>query len=270
MNPLDSARDDALTAARTDYAGRRPWRIGSERRPLGVATLAPAPESSRLGCGYGWSGAVDRDGVPFFVVDVFPDDDRFAELVSAFSEGPLDRRMRCALWLARARRYAVHEFFESFGQDLDLAEEDPIVCVSDGATPAPFDARTAYLLWHRRCGGGVSVRCDYLGVECGRCLGCKSRDRAEPTVASRVYFVQAAAGGPVKIGRSADPLARVASLQTANPEHLRVLATMPGGAAVERALHRMFEAHRVRPGGEWFRPAAEVLAFVRELGGRPA
>lgn len=257
-------------AAIDEFGGRRPWRIGDERRPLGVATLEPAPETVREGSGCGWSGAVYRDGVAFFSVDVYPDDEPFAELIAYLSPGPLDRRMRCALWLARARRYGVHEFFWSFREDLGLIEEDPIVCVSDGATPTVFDPRVAHMLWHSRRGGGVAVRCDYLGVECGRCLGCKSRDRAEPTTASRVYFVQAADGGPVKIGRSADPLARVASLQTANPDHLRILATMPGGSAVERALHRTFEAHRVRPDGEWFHPAPEVLAFVRELGGRPA
>lgn len=247
-----------------EYGGRQAWRIGNEHRPLGVATLSPMPDSYLAHHGVAWMGNVVRDGLPFFDVEVVPLTDTFAALVRDYTAAPLDRRMRCALWLARARRYTVHEFLESFFEDLSI-DGDPIICVG-----GPFDPRSVHALWHMEAGGGVNVRIDYLGVECGKCLGCRSGDRAEPTVASRVYFVQSAEGGPVKIGRSADPSARVASLQTANAHPLRVLATMPGGAAVERTLHRLFERHRVRPDGEWFHPAAEVLAFIRELGGRPA
>ena len=250
---------------------RSPRRIGREDAPLGCAVLAPTPDESVDFAGYEWSGVVYRDGCPFFDVSVYEDDEDFASLVAQYTGGGrLDRRLRCALWLARARRYLMVEFFQSFGLDLDINSE-PIPCVwgTDDA-PLAADARSAHFLWHCEGGGGIDVRCDFLGVECGNCMGCKAADRAHPMPASRVYFIQACGGGPVKIGRSADPRARIATLQTANPDHLRIVATMPGGVAVERMLHRMFERHRVRPDGEWFNPEPEVLAFIRELGGRPA
>ena len=112
-----------------------------------------------------------------------------------------------------------------------------------------------------------------LGFDCAPddllCTGCASIARAfgapEPSGASVVYFVQAATGGPIKIGTSANVAARVAALQTASPTRLRVLATAPGGVALERALHVAFAAERLE--GEWFSATPALLALVRELGG---
>lgn len=81
----------------------------------------------------------------------------------------------------------------------------------------------------------------------------------------RVYFVQPAAGGLVKIGVAADVKSRLATLQTGSPVPLRVLAVLPGGGqAAEAELHERF-AH-LRSHGEWFEPAPELLAYIRENG----
>lgn len=79
---------------------------------------------------------------------------------------------------------------------------------------------------------------------------------------SRVYFAQSDAGGPIKIGHSHSPEARVASLECGSPFPLRILKTIPGGAKAERALHDRFAMHRLR--GEWFAPHPDLLAFIAE------
>lgn len=65
----------------------------------------------------------------------------------------------------------------------------------------------------------------------------------------------------VKIGHSANLLARLQALQTAQSEKLFIYALMPGGRREEKALHAQFAAHRGRPAGEWFRAAPEVMAW---------
>lgn len=70
-----------------------------------------------------------------------------------------------------------------------------------------------------------------------------------------IYFIQSGEGGPIKVGyvegltRSAIEF-RVGLLQVGNPEPLKVLATMAGGRAEERELHKRFRAGHIR--GEWF------------------
>lgn len=54
----------------------------------------------------------------------------------------------------------------------------------------------------------------------------------------------------VKIGVATDPKARLAQLQTGNPEKLELLATCHGGEPFERKLHTRYAASRVQ--GEWF------------------
>ncbi len=78
-----------------------------------------------------------------------------------------------------------------------------------------------------------------------------------------VYLIQAGRDGPVKIGRGRDPLRRLATLQSASPEHLRLIGVVSGGAVAERTLHDRFRSSRIR--GEWFRLNAEMLHLVREL-----
>lgn len=77
----------------------------------------------------------------------------------------------------------------------------------------------------------------------------------------RVYFIQAGDNGPIKIGWTAgDPRARMASLQTGNPEPLRLLAYAPGTIEDERAMHERCAS--IRMIGEWFKPEPQLVAFA--------
>lgn len=83
-------------------------------------------------------------------------------------------------------------------------------------------------------------------------------------MSQHVYFVQAAGGGPIKIGHAANVAARVDRLQTGSPAPLRILAIIFGaGAATETALHQRF-AH-LRSHGEWFHPTVELTDFIATL-----
>lgn len=80
---------------------------------------------------------------------------------------------------------------------------------------------------------------------------------------SYVYFI-GAVGGPIKIGCSASPRSRRNELQVGSAQSLLVLATVPGGEALERALHHRFADHRLN--GEWFAPTPELLMLIWETG----
>lgn len=75
-----------------------------------------------------------------------------------------------------------------------------------------------------------------------------------------IYFA-AADRGPIKIGRTANIASRFLRLQTGHAKPLRLLAAMPGDAAVERELHERFADQRVH--GEWFARCAELKALIR-------
>lgn len=78
-----------------------------------------------------------------------------------------------------------------------------------------------------------------------------------------IYFVQAGPGGPIKIGWTQNWDGRVANLQTANPERLELVGTLPGTRRDEARLHRRF-AHLSTGGGEeWFRNVEEIHEFLR-------
>jgi hypothetical protein len=82
------------------------------------------------------------------------------------------------------------------------------------------------------------------------------------TAKSWVYFVQARSGH-IKIGIAVNPRKRMCHLQSHHPEPLRLLACIPGGRDMERALHKEFAAHRVT--GEWFKPAPELVERIRAM-----
>lgn len=81
--------------------------------------------------------------------------------------------------------------------------------------------------------------------------------------ASFVYFIQQGRGGPIKIGVATDPRDRLASLQTATPFELRLLAAMPGSFPEEKVLHARFHAHHIR--GEWFNPAPWLMEEIEHI-----
>jgi hypothetical protein len=79
--------------------------------------------------------------------------------------------------------------------------------------------------------------------------------------ASGTYFVQVGTDGPIKIGQTIDVQKRLSMLQTGNHEEMRLLLVLPDRSA-ERELHRRFTSCRLR--GEWFKPAPELLSFIRD------
>ena len=75
------------------------------------------------------------------------------------------------------------------------------------------------------------------------------------------YVVQRGDYGPVKIGKSGNPDARLRQLQTGCAEPLNLLGLIHDEGA-ESELHDAFWAYRLE--GEWFRPAPEVVEVLRE------
>lgn len=85
------------------------------------------------------------------------------------------------------------------------------------------------------------------------CIKCHGGD-AHP-LWDRVYFAQR--GRRIKIGISRNPIARCSGLQA------RLLATIPGDARTEAAMHLAFGHLAV--GGEWFRDAPELRALIARI-----
>lgn len=78
-----------------------------------------------------------------------------------------------------------------------------------------------------------------------------------------VYFVQAATGGPIKIGTANDVRRRVKELQMCCPVPLRIIHYIPGGGRyLEGKLHKAFALHRLH--GEWFDASRELLDYIRQ------
>lgn len=82
-------------------------------------------------------------------------------------------------------------------------------------------------------------------------------------LATFVYFVRSGVRGPIKIGKAADPHARLKTLQTASPAPLSMLGFIRGGEPVERSLHDYLSADRLL--GEWFHPSERVVSTVTAL-----
>lgn len=92
----------------------------------------------------------------------------------------------------------------------------------------------------------------------------RSRIKGKP----HVYFIQQGDSGAIKIGCSKNPSQRLQGLQTGHSEPLRLLTCAVGSQGQERALHDRF-AH-LRVSGEWFRPAEDLLAYIRLVNDRRA
>jgi len=75
-----------------------------------------------------------------------------------------------------------------------------------------------------------------------------------------VYFIQCGNDGPIKIGKSIDPVRRLQILALSAPSKLRLLATIPGSRDEESRLHRQFAEDRLY--GEWFHPSPALLALI--------
>ncbi|MDZ4318303.1 MAG: GIY-YIG nuclease family protein [Phenylobacterium sp.] len=100
------------------------------------------------------------------------------------------------------------------------------------------------------------------GTERSIRLTVKRRRKAIRT--PRVYFVQAAKLGLIKIGFAADIQERLGSLQVGSPDRLALIGAIydKDALAIEARLHSRFRKDREH--GEWFRPSAELLAYIAE------
>lgn len=79
-----------------------------------------------------------------------------------------------------------------------------------------------------------------------------------------VYFVLAPRCGRLKIGTTRFLLKRISSLAAGAAEQLTCLGWVPGGVAVERAIHgRLADSRRY---GEWFDLTPEVVAELARFG----
>lgn len=75
-----------------------------------------------------------------------------------------------------------------------------------------------------------------------------------------IYFMQARAGGLIKIGLARDPKKRLSKVQAFCPVPLRMIGTMPGDVEAEKALHIRFDG--LRRHGEWFIPDPSLIEFI--------
>lgn len=80
----------------------------------------------------------------------------------------------------------------------------------------------------------------------------------------RVYFAKPIGmDGPIKIGCSDKPANRILSMASWVPFPLEIVATVPGGFAVERNVQECFTAARLH--SEWFKPVPELVEAVAKL-----
>lgn len=78
-----------------------------------------------------------------------------------------------------------------------------------------------------------------------------------------VYFVQRVSGGPIKIGYSSNLQARMASISTATPEKLLLLASARGCVDDEKRMHSLLSSHHVHK--EWFEDCAAVRECIEHV-----
>jgi len=79
-----------------------------------------------------------------------------------------------------------------------------------------------------------------------------------------VYFIRPVGmDGPVKIGFTRSPVARLDQINKWVPWELEIAATVGGTLKTELRFHTLLEAHRMR--GEWFHGSPDVLAVVASV-----
>ena len=78
-----------------------------------------------------------------------------------------------------------------------------------------------------------------------------------------VYFVRNSDNDVIKIGFASNLGARIASLQTGNPELLVLVMSLLGSREEEKQIHERFSSKRLR--GEWFSLDAELEEFLDDL-----
>jgi hypothetical protein len=91
-----------------------------------------------------------------------------------------------------------------------------------------------------------------------------------PNLDHYIYVISESPAGPVKIGISSNPGARIVELQTGNHRPLSLVYVSPGLSrsdvlSLERSMHASFAEDRIS--GEWFDviPRHAVYALMAEL-----
>ena len=79
-----------------------------------------------------------------------------------------------------------------------------------------------------------------------------------------IYFIQSGRDGPIKIGVSDDPVARLRELQSASPRRLTIIGCRGGWHPLESRLHARFSRLRTDGGQEWFESDPELLDYIDE------
>jgi hypothetical protein len=101
-----------------------------------------------------------------------------------------------------------------------------------------------------------------LGAASLRLVSFPQRKTRGSQQTSFLYIISEGEDGPVKIGRSRNPGARLCELQTGNARFLRVAAcyelTHDEACDAERSLHEQLSDHAMN--GEWFRLSEQFMA----------
>lgn len=71
----------------------------------------------------------------------------------------------------------------------------------------------------------------------------------------------------VKIGYSTNVKRRINQLQSANPEPVELVDSIPGTLELERSIHDKLSPYRCEGGNEWYRMTPEVVNFVNNIHG---
>ena len=78
-----------------------------------------------------------------------------------------------------------------------------------------------------------------------------------------VYFIQAGANGPIKIGASTVPQIHLDRLQQGNHEALKIVAEIPGERNLEKKVQADLKAFE--RGRKWFEATDEVLDYIEKV-----
>ena len=85
----------------------------------------------------------------------------------------------------------------------------------------------------------------------------------DPKRTGFLYFIASDSQKAIKIGFAEEVYMRLKSLQTGNPDELRLIGSVPCRAEAEALLHRQLRHKRVRL--EWYPDDAEIETLIYEL-----
>ena len=77
-----------------------------------------------------------------------------------------------------------------------------------------------------------------------------------------IYVLETIPSEPIKIGTAFRPEQRKLSLQSGNPNKLKIMMTFEGGHELENKIHKDLKAYKVEHTKEWFRRADEVFVYL--------